>query len=154
MPAHQRIGHAHGPALEGHRAPGRLEQAAGAGGITALNAVCLRPDRVAALILDGVFRQVGSATVEAHHKSTAAMSPTWHRYMAGQHGADWWPVLNASVERAVELLAAEQTVVAPCLDKIAVPTLVFQGGKDGFVPDAQARAVVAGIKGAGIVYEP
>jgi Predicted hydrolases or acyltransferases (alpha/beta hydrolase superfamily) len=125
-----------------------------AGGVTALNAICVRPDRVAALILDGVFRQVTKETVEAHHQSTASMSPTWHRYMAGQHGADWWPVLNASVERTVELLAEEQTVVAPCLDTITVPTLVFQGGKDGFVPDAQARAVVAGIKGARMVYEP
>jgi pimeloyl-ACP methyl ester carboxylesterase len=125
-----------------------------AGGITALNAVCLRPDRVAALILDGVFRQVTAATVEAHHQSTAAMSPTWHRYMAGQHGEEWWPVLNASVERAIELLAEDETIVAPCLDQIAVPTLVFQGGKDGFVPDAQARALVAGIKGARMVYEP
>lgn len=124
-----------------------------AGGITALNAVCQRPDRVAALILDGVFRQVSTATVDAHHHSTSTMSRTWHRYMESQHGEDWWPVLNASVERAVELMAEAQTVVAPCLDTIAVPTLVFQGGKDPFVPDAQARAVVAGIKGARLVYE-
>ncbi len=125
-----------------------------AGGITALNAVCHRPDRVAALILDGVFRQVTTATVDAHHHSTASMSRTWHRYMAGQHGEDWWPRLNAGVERAVELLAAARTVVAPCLDRIAVPTLVFQGGNDPFVPDEQARQVVSGIKGARIVYEP
>lgn len=124
-----------------------------AGGITALNAVCLRPDRVAALILDGVFRQVSPATVAAHHHATSAMSPTWHRYMATQHGADWWPTLNASVERAIEELAAAGTVVAPCLDSIAVPTLIFQGGKDGFVPDAQAQAVAAGIRGARMVYE-
>jgi pimeloyl-ACP methyl ester carboxylesterase len=125
-----------------------------AGGITALNAVCHRPDRVAALILDGVFRQVTTATVDAHHQSTTAMSAPWHRYMATQHGEDWWPTLNAGVERAVELMAAARTVVAPCLDAIAVPTLVFQGGKDAFVPDAQARVVVAGIKGARMVYEP
>lgn len=124
-----------------------------AGGITALNAVCHRPDRVAALVLDGVFRQVTTATVDAHHHSTANMSPSWHRYMAGQHGADWWPILNASVERAVELMAAARTVVAPCLDAIAVPTLIFQGGKDAFVPDPQARVVAAGIRGARLVYE-
>jgi pimeloyl-ACP methyl ester carboxylesterase len=125
-----------------------------AGGITALNAICLRPDRFAALILDGVFHRLTAATVEAHHKSTAAMSAPWHRYMAGQHGEDWWPQLNAGVERAVELLAEEERVVAPCLDTIAVPTLVFQGGKDGFVPDEQALEVVNGIKGAQLVYEP
>lgn len=125
-----------------------------AGGITALNAVCHRPDLVAALILDGVFRQVTTATVDAHHHSTANMSPSWHRYMAGQHGADWWPTLNASVERAVELMAANRTVVAPCLDAITAPTLIFQGGKDPFVPDPQARVVAAGIRGARMVYEP
>jgi len=125
-----------------------------AGGISALNAVCERPERVAALILDGVFRQITQATVDAHHKSTAAMSAPWHRYMGTQHGEEWWPTLNASVERAVALMAEAGTVVAPCLESIAVPTLVFQGGKDDFVPDAQAQAVVAGIKGAKLVYEP
>lgn len=124
-----------------------------AGGITALNAVCLRPDRVAALILDGVFRQVSPATAAAHRHSTATMSPTWHRYMSGQHGEDWWPILNASVERAIEEMAEVGTVVAPCLDSINVPTLIFQGGKDPFVPDVQARAVAEGIRGARMVYE-
>ncbi len=125
-----------------------------AGGITALNAVCLCPERVAALILDGVFRQVTAATVDAHHHSTANMSPAWHRYMSKQHGEDWWPRLNDGVERAIELMAAARTVVAPCLDTIRVPVIVFQGGKDPFVPDAQARVVVAGIPGARLVYEP
>lgn len=125
-----------------------------AGGITALNAVCHRPDRVAALILDGIFHRITDATVAAHHNSTATMSATWHRYMAGQHGEEWWPQLNAGVEHAVELLAASGDVVTPCLDAIAVPALVFQGGKDPFVPDEQARRVVAGIKGARLVYEP
>jgi pimeloyl-ACP methyl ester carboxylesterase len=124
-----------------------------AGGITALNAVCERPDRVAALILDGVFRQVTTATVDAHHHSTASMSRTWHRYMGTQHGEDWWPQLNVGVERAVELMAAARSVVAPCLEQIAVPALIFQGGKDPFVPDEQARLVAAGIKGARMVYE-
>ncbi len=124
-----------------------------AGGITALNAMCAQPERIAALILDGVFHQVSAATVAAHHNSTATMSPTWHRYMATQHGADWWPTLNAGVERAIEELHAADTVVAPCLDRISVPTIIFQGGKDQFVPDAQARTVAAGIRGAKLVYE-
>ncbi|MFV9505202.1 MAG: alpha/beta fold hydrolase [Oscillochloridaceae bacterium umkhey_bin13] len=124
-----------------------------AGGITALNVICLRPEGVAALILDGVFRQVTTNTVDAHHHSTANMSPSWHRYMTQQHGEDWWPILNASVERAIELMAAARTVVAPCLDQIHVPTLIFQGGKDAFVPDAQARVVASGIRGARLVYE-
>jgi pimeloyl-ACP methyl ester carboxylesterase len=124
-----------------------------AGGISALNAVCERPDRVAALILDGVFRQVTTATVDAHHHSTANMSPSWHRYMARVHGEDWWPILNSRVEQVVEQLAVARTIVAPCLDAVSVPTIVFQGGKDPFVPDAQARVVVAGIKGARLVYE-
>lgn len=125
-----------------------------AGGITALNAVCVRPGCVAALILDGVFRQVTAATVDAHHHSTATMSPSWHRYMARVHGEDWWPILNDRIERAVEIMAAARTVVAPCLSEIMVPTIVFQGGKDPFVPDPQARVVVAGIRGARLVYEP
>lgn len=124
-----------------------------AGGISALNAVCERPDRVAALILDGVFRQVTTATVDAHHHSTANMSPSWHRFMARVHGEDWWPILNDRLERAIELMAVARTVVAPCLEAISVPTIVFQGGKDPFVPDAQARVIVAGIKGARLVYE-
>jgi len=124
-----------------------------AGGITALNAICLRPERVAALILDGVFRQVTPATVEAHHHATGAMSQAWHRFMGTQHGEEWWPELNAGVERAIELLAAESAVVAPCLGSINVPALIFQGGKDAFVPDAQARAVAEGIRGSRMVYE-
>lgn len=124
-----------------------------AGGISALQAICLRPERFAALILDGVFRQVTLETVAAHHHSTAAMSPTWHRFMAGQHGADWWPILNASVEETIEELAAARTVVAPCLDQIRVPTIMFHGGKDPFVPDRQARAIAEGIHGARLVYE-
>lgn len=124
-----------------------------AGGITALNAMCIAPERVAALILDGVFQRVSAETVAAHRNSTATMSPTWHRYMSGQHGADWWPTLNASVERAIEELHAEEVVVAPCLEQISVPTIIFQGGNDPFVPDAQARSVATGIRGAKLVYE-
>jgi pimeloyl-ACP methyl ester carboxylesterase len=125
-----------------------------AGGVSALNAVCERPDRVAALILDGVFRQVASETVAAHHHSTRTMSPSWDRYQRKTHGDDWWPVLNREVERAIEELHAAETIVTPCLEEIAVPTIIFQGGKDDFVPDTQARAVLLGIRGAKMVYEP
>lgn len=124
-----------------------------AGGVSALNAICEQPERISALILDGVFRQVTQQTVEAHHQSTANISPTWDRYMRGQHGEEWWPVLSREVERTIEELAAAGTVVAPCLDQIKVPVLVFQGGKDSFVPDAQANAVVSQIAGARMVYE-
>jgi len=125
-----------------------------AGGISALNAVCIRPDKIAALILDGVFARVTRATYEAHRQATASMSPSWHRYMATQHGADWWPILNAGVESVIEQLAAQEALVTPCLDQIRVPTIIFHGGKDPFVPDEQARAVAVGIRGARIVYEP
>lgn len=123
-----------------------------AGGVTALNAVCHRPDLVSALILDGVFDRVAAGTVTAHNQATKAMSPTWHRYMGTQHGEDWWPTLNAGVEHAIELLGASGDLVAPCLEAIAVPSLVFQGGADGFVSNAQAGAVVSGIKQAKMVY--
>lgn len=125
-----------------------------AGGISALNAICIRPDRIAALILDGVFARVTAATYQAHRQATASMSPSWHRYMAGQHGADWWPILNAGVEAVIEQLAVQEALVTPCLDQIKVPVIIFHGGKDPFVPDEQARAVAAGIRGARIVYEP
>ncbi len=124
-----------------------------AGGISALNAVCLRPERIAALVLDGVFARVTAATSQAHHHATSAMSATWHRYMAGVHGAEWWPQLNAGVERVIDELAAEEAAVTPCLAQIRVPTIVFHGGKDAFVPDAQAYAVVSAIEGARLVYE-
>lgn len=125
-----------------------------AGGIAALNAVCVCPDRVAALILDGVFYQITPATVEAHRRSAAAMTSAWHRLMRQQHGDEWWPQLNAGVLHVVETMAAARTVVAPCLETIRVPTLVFQGGKDPFVPDVQACMIVSRIRGARLVYEP
>jgi pimeloyl-ACP methyl ester carboxylesterase len=124
-----------------------------AGGISALNAICEQPARISALILDGVFRQATRNTVEAHHKSTAGMSETWHRFMRGQHGDEWWPILNREVERTIEELAEAGTVVAPCLEQISVPVLIFQGGKDGFVPDSQAQAVASRIAGSRMVYE-
>lgn len=125
-----------------------------AGGVSALNAVCERPQRIAALILDGVFRQVTPATVAAHRHSTATMSATWDRFMRNQHGDDWWPVLSREVERTIEELERNATIVAPCLEQIDVPVLLFQGGKDPFVPDEQAHALLSRIRGARMVYEP
>lgn len=123
-----------------------------AGGITALNAICERPDRVAALVLDGVFMEVSPETAAAHQQSTAAMAPAWHTFMRGQHGADWWPQLNAGVEAAILEMEAAGTIVTPCLEQIGVPTLIFQGGRDAFVPDEQANAVAEAIPGARLVY--
>lgn len=123
-----------------------------AGGITALNAICLAPERIAALILDGVFMEVSPATVAAHRRSTAAMSRTWHRYMREQHGDDWWPLLNQGIEATVGLLEHAGTLVAPCLEQITVPTLIYQGGRDPFVPDAQAYAIAQAIVGARLHY--
>ncbi|MEF3273727.1 MAG: alpha/beta hydrolase [Chloroflexus sp.] len=125
-----------------------------AGGISALNAICICPELIAALILDGVFARVTAATYQAHRQATASMSPSWHRYMATQHGADWWPILNAGVEAVIEQLAAQEALVTPCLEQIRVPTIIFHGGKDPFVPDEQVRAIATAIRGARIVYEP
>jgi pimeloyl-ACP methyl ester carboxylesterase len=125
-----------------------------AGGISALNAYCEQPERIAALIVDGVFYRITQATVDAHHNSTATMSPTWHRYMSGQHGEEWWPILNREVERTVEEYAAAGIVVTPCLEQIKVPVLHFHGGKDPFVPNEQAQAVASRIQGSRMVYEP
>ena len=124
-----------------------------AGGVSALNAICDRPERISALIVDGSFRQVTAETVSAHHHSTATMSPTWDRYMRGQHGDDWWPVLNREVERAIEEIYAAGVIVAPCLEQIHVPTLIFHGGKDPFVPDSQAAELASRIPKAKLVYE-
>ncbi len=124
-----------------------------AGGISALNAICHQPDRIAALILDGVFRRVSEATVAAHHHSRATISSTWDRYMRSQHGDEWWPHLRDGVDRAIAELHVSGTIVAPCLKKIQVPTLIFQGGKDPFVPNDQAYAIVSAIPQAHLVYD-
>lgn len=125
-----------------------------AGGITALNAICLCPERIAALVLDGVFMEVSPETLDAHRRSTGSMTATWQRFMRGQHGDDWWPQLNRGVETAIEQLEAKGTIVTPCLEQIRIPTLIFQGGRDAFVPDVQAYAVAEAIPGARVVYDP
>jgi pimeloyl-ACP methyl ester carboxylesterase len=125
-----------------------------AGGISALNAACEQPARVAALILDGVFYQVSAATVAAHHQSRTTISPTWDRFMRQQHGSEWWPQLQDGIDAAIGRLAASQTSLVPCLGSINVPTLIFQGGRDAFVPDAQAYTIADHISGARLHYDP
>lgn len=125
-----------------------------AGGISALNATCEQPARVAALVLDGVFYQVSTATVAAHHQSRATISATWERFMRQQHGSEWWPQLQDGVDAAIARLAESQTPLVPCLGYINVPTLIFQGGRDPFVPDTQAYAVADQISGAQLHYDP
>lgn len=124
-----------------------------AGGVSALNAICIYPARFAALILDGAFYQVSAATVAAHEHSRTTMSPTWERFLRGQHGDDWWPQLRAGVDQAIAMLAASGHVVAPCLAAIRVPVLIFQGGTDPFVPDEQAQTLLTHIEGAQMVYD-
>ena len=52
-----------------------------AGGISALNAYCEQPYHIAALILDGVFSQIGPEALGAHRHRRATMTPAWERYM-------------------------------------------------------------------------
>lgn len=125
-----------------------------AGGISALNAVCERPLLIAALILDGVFYQVSAETVAAHHHSRSTISATWERFMRQQHGSDWWPRLQDGVDTAIARLAEEQLPLVPCLEYIDLPTLIFQGGRDPFVPDVQAYAIADRIRGAQMHYDP
>jgi pimeloyl-ACP methyl ester carboxylesterase len=124
-----------------------------AGGITALNAICEQADRIAALILDGVFHQVSAATVAAHRQSVATMSRTWDSYMRKQHGAEWWPQLRSGIEQTIAHLEVAGTIVTPCLDCVRVPALILQGGRDPFVPDEQSHAIVAKISGARFIYD-
>lgn len=73
--------------------------------------------------------------------------------MRTQHGDDWWPQLQDGVDEAITLLAEHGTVVTPCLEQISVPTLIFQGGRDLFVPDEMAYAVAERISGARVIYD-
>lgn len=125
-----------------------------AGAITALNAVCEDSRHIAALILDSVFHQVGPATLAAHRTHVLHIrSLTWERYMAAQHGAEWWPRLRDGLLAVIEQLAERGTSVSPCLPDIQVPTLVFQGGRDQFCPEEQGRTITATIPGARLVYD-
>jgi pimeloyl-ACP methyl ester carboxylesterase len=124
-----------------------------AGGVSALNVACEAPERMLALILDSVFVYVGDNTVAAHHKNIDALSASWHTYMRQQHGDEWWPQLNEGLLHTIEQLEASGSSVAPCLDNIRVPTLVFQGGRDPFSAEVQGRTIEASIPQARLVYD-
>jgi pimeloyl-ACP methyl ester carboxylesterase len=125
-----------------------------AGGVSALNAACAAPERIQALILDSVFVYVGEDTVAAHRHNIDALSEAWHMYMRKQHGDEWWPQLNEGLLATVEQLQTSGVSVAPCLEEIHVPTLVFQGGQDPFSAEVQGRTIEASIPRSRLVYDP
>lgn len=124
-----------------------------AGGIAALNAICLVPERFKALILDSVFIYIGDNTVDAHRNSEQLVSPAWQIYLTKQHGEEWWPVLNESLIETMQKLEQTGQSVAPCLDDIHVPTLIFQGGQDPFGLPIQAQALEVAIRESRLIYE-
>ncbi len=124
-----------------------------AGGVAALNAACESPERMLALILDSVFVYIGSDTLAAHRNNIDALSASWHGYMRRQHGDDWWPQLNEGLLATIEQLESSGASVAPCLDDIRIPTLVFQGGKDPFSAEVQGRTIEAAIPEARLIYD-
>src|SRR6266508_4168512 len=109
-----------------------------AGALSALNAACVAPERVAALVLDGVIRYADAAIVATNRESVANFSREWNRYLESQHG-DWLPELRAGI--------------VPCLERITIPALIFQGGKDRFCPEAQGRAIAGAMPNARLVYD-
>jgi pimeloyl-ACP methyl ester carboxylesterase len=123
-----------------------------AGGIAALNAYCEQPYHIAALILDGVFAQIGPEALGAHRHRRATMTPAWERYMQAQHGAERWPRLRDGLLAAMEQLEAGGAVVIPCLDSIRIPVLIFQGGRDPFCPERQSRAVADAIPRSWLIF--
>lgn len=124
-----------------------------AGGVSALNAACEVPDQIQALILDSVFVYAGAETVAAHRHSIDTMAKTWDDYLRKQHGADWWPTLNAGLLTMIERLHEDGRQVVPCLEQIRLPTLVFQGGKDPFSAPVHGQTIADTIPGARLVYE-
>ncbi len=124
-----------------------------AGGISALNAYCEQPYHIAALILDGVFIQISPETLNAHRHRYATMTAAWDRYMRAQHGDDRWPLLRDGLLSAMQQLEASGQDVIPCLERIRVPTLIFQGGRDPFCPERHCRAVADAIPQAWLIYK-
>lgn len=124
-----------------------------AGGVTALNAACECPECIAALILDSVFVYVGEDTLAAHRNNIDALSAAWNMYMSKQHGEDWWPELNKGLIAAIEQLEKTGISVAPCLEEISIPTLIFQGGKDPFSAEVQGRILYASLPESQLVYD-
>jgi len=123
-----------------------------AGGISALNAYCEQPYHIAALILDGVFSQIGPEALGAHRQRNATMTPAWERYMQAQHGAERWPRLKDGLLTAMEQLEATGAEVIPCLDSIRIPVLIFQGGRDPFCPERQSRVVADAIPRSWLIF--
>jgi pimeloyl-ACP methyl ester carboxylesterase len=124
-----------------------------AGALAALNAACVAPERIAALVLDGVIRHVDAAIVETNRERTASFSREWNKYLGSLHGDDWWPRLRAGVVATMEQLEAAGTDLVPCLEQIAAPALIFQGGRDRFCPEPQGRAIAAAMPNARLVYD-
>ncbi len=125
-----------------------------AGGVSALNAACEVPKRIAALILDSVFVYVSEDTLSAHRTNIEALSASWQMYMRKQHGDEWWPQLNEGLLSTIEQLEASGVSVAPCLDNLRIPTLVFQGGKDPFSGEMQGRTIEVTVPTSRLVYDP
>jgi pimeloyl-ACP methyl ester carboxylesterase len=124
-----------------------------AGGVSALNAICEVPERISALILDSVFVYVSEDTVQAHRDSMDELPNSWDIYLRKQHGADWWPTLKVKLVDTIVELEQSGISVAPCLEDIHVPMLVFQGGHDSFTPSVQVRAIEASVPTSQVVYD-
>lgn len=124
-----------------------------AGGITALNAAKVAPAAINALILDSVFSYVSRDTLLAHRARVRETSAAWERYMQGQHGEGWWATLQAGLLTVIERLEGTGEIITPGLSQLRIPTLIFQGGRDNFCPEAQGRAIAAAIPGAQLRYE-
>lgn len=124
-----------------------------AGALAALNAACVALERIAALVLDGVIRHVDEAIVETNRENLTNISREWDKYMRSQHGDDWWPRLRAGALATMEQLHAAGTDLVPCLERIDMPALIFQGGRDRFCPEPQGRAIAAALPHARLVYD-
>lgn len=124
-----------------------------AGGISAMNAGCLVPERIRALILDSVFVFVQENTVAAHRGSEQFSSPTWRSYMQRQHGVAWWDTLNQGLLDVVVALCKSGEIVVPCLEDLAMPILIWQGGNDPYSRAVQGQMIVATTPRAELVYD-
>jgi pimeloyl-ACP methyl ester carboxylesterase len=124
-----------------------------AGALAALSAACIAPERIAALVLDGVVRFIDEPIVETNRVSLERMSREWDKYMRGQHGDDWWPQLRAGILATMRQLAAAGTDLIPCIEQIAIPALICQGAHDDFCPEAQGRAIAAAMPNARLLYD-
>lgn len=125
-----------------------------AGGLTALNAACIVPERFAALIIDGAFRYVEPSIVEAHRERFGTISREWEAYLIAQHGEEWWPRLSEGLLHMMIELEAAGTDLVPCLEQISIPALILQGGRDRFCPEPQCRQLAERMQRARLIYDP